>query len=115
MAWIIKKGWRFEAVELVKRTDKMVTYIDHYWSKRPTRASSGNFLPWEGSEETARELVAQLQLAAAELDRRRTAASEWFAKRQAEILAQAIEAGTVETERLDAQHESAVRKDAPNT
>lgn len=29
--------------------------------------------------------------------------------------AQAIEAGTVETERLDAQHESAVRKDAPNT
>lgn len=32
-----------------------------------------------------------------------------------ERIAQAIEAGTVETERLDAQHESAVRKDAPNT
>ena len=28
-------------------------------------------------------------------------------------LVQAIEAGTGETERLDAQHESAVRKDAP--
>jgi len=116
MAWAVKSGWRYEAVEVVKETAKMVTYIDRYWSPpRETRIAKHSLLPWRGTEEQARAIVEKLTSAKSERDRRTKSAQDWFDKRAAEIMAASgIEARRVETERLDAKHESPTAA-TPNT
>ena len=83
----IRSSWKFEPVEVVKETEKMVFYVEH-WRGRPTETRQGkkNFLPWRGDEETARAMCAKLTSALAEYERRRKAANEWFATRKAEII-----------------------------
>jgi hypothetical protein len=87
MTWAIKTGWRYEAVKVLKETEKMVFYSSRTW--RDTRASKGQFLPWRGEEAEADALVAKLTSAEAEYDRRRKAAADWFNARNAEILGEA--------------------------
>jgi hypothetical protein len=94
MTWAIRTGWRFEAIEVVKETEKMVFYAERYGDRsRETRMAKGSFLKWRGDEETARSLVAKLTSAQAEYERRRKAAADWYSARQAEILASGTAAG----------------------
>jgi hypothetical protein len=108
MTWGIKIGWKYEAVEIVKETDKTVRYVDRYWGKpRETRIDKDKILPWRGDEETARAIVDKMTSARAEYERRRKSASDWFDRRRAEILASAGEAGTAKTEGLGPKDERA--------
>lgn len=87
MVWVIRHFCGFEAVELVKETDRTVTYIDKSWSKiRESRCDKSKILNWRGDEEAARRMVAQLTAAQSEHSRRASAADDWFARRKEEIL-----------------------------
>jgi hypothetical protein len=88
MTWAVMTGWRFEAVEVERETDKMVFFIEA-WRNKETRREKKNFLDWRGDEETARMLVDKLTSAEAEYNRRRAAASDWYKARRAAILASA--------------------------
>ncbi len=73
MTWAIQKGWRYNAVEVVKETEKMVFYIDRSYRERESRQAKGSFLDWRG-------------------ERRSAAAAQWFAQRRDEILAESTSA-----------------------
>lgn len=111
MTWAVMTGWRFEAVEVSKETAKMVFYHAE-WRGRETRRDKSSFLDWRGDEDTARKLVAKLTSAAAEYDRRKRVASDWYAARKAEILASVDRSpkGQDREDGLDRNDESAVPK-----
>lgn len=87
--WAIRADYSFEVVKVERETEKMV----FYWParERPGEARRGDkryFLDYRGDEQTARRMVEKLKSAKGEADRRRQAASVWFTKRKAEILAE---------------------------
>jgi hypothetical protein len=110
VTWAIQTGWRFNVVEVVKETDKMVFYIDRSYRERESRQAKHSVLDWRGDEDTAHQIAAKLTSAKAECDRRRAAASKWFDQRRDEILASAMSASGQDPNGLEAKPASATRE-----
>lgn len=115
MVWAILDNYFYTPVEVTRETASTTFY--RQWNNDRTQfqeRKTHSAFTWRGTEEAAHKLSAQLTSACAEKNRRIMAANEWFRKRVAELTAQGIEAGTGETEGLDAKRESPVGEaDAP--
>lgn len=87
MTWGVKKDWRWTAVEIVKETEKTISFMDRAWGNRQTRMDKKRFLEWRGSAADANKLVAELESLSAEHQKRSQELSSWFTQRRTEILA----------------------------
>ena len=91
--WAIKQGYRFEAFEVIKETERMVFYndgreyraqkIDHV---RSYCVSSGGFLPWRGTEQEAKAIAEKLMSIRAERDKRQREANDYMVRECARLL-----------------------------
>jgi len=91
--WAIKQGYRFEAFEVIKETEKMVFYNDRRECRaqkidrvHSSYASSGGFLPWRGTEQEAKAIAEKLVSIRAERDKRQREANDYMVRECARLL-----------------------------